>query len=92
MLRGKFLKSEIWWWWSRAVYGRDFDWRKSTQGEVLVFTDDLEALLMVEEAVAVVVAAVDLEAVPVDLERDLSLACLRMRRMSSRSLLSSCVI
>jgi len=74
------------------VYGRDSDWRKSTQGEVLVFVDGLEALLVVEEAVAVVVAAVDVETVPVDLERDFSLACLRMRRISSQSLLSKRVI
>jgi hypothetical protein len=95
------------------VYGRDSDWRKSTQGEILVFVDDLEALLLVEEAITVVAVAVnvdavavnvdsvavdveavavDVEAVAVDLERDFSLACLRMRRISSRSLLSRRVI
>ena len=104
-LRGKFLESDIWWCRSGAVYGRDSDWRKSTQGEILVFVD-LEALLVVGEVVAVVVVAVDVEAVAVDveavavdveavavdLESNFSLACLRMRRISSRSLLSRRVI
>ena len=90
-LRGKFLESDIWWCRSGAVYGRDSDWRKSTQGEILVFVD-LEALLVVGEAVAIVVVAVDVEAVAVDLESNFSLACLRMRRISSRSLLSRRVI
>ena len=76
----------------------DSDWRKSTQGEILVFVD-LEALLVVGEVVTVVVVAVDveavavdMEAVAVDLESNFSLACLRMRRISSRSLLSRRVI
>ena len=97
-LRGKFLESDIWWCRSGAVYGRDSDWRKSTQGEILVFVD-LEALLVVGEVVAVVVVAVDVEAVAVDveavavdLESNFSLACLWMRRISSRSLLSRRVI
>ena len=90
-LRGKFLESDIWWCRSGAVYGRDSDWRKSTQGEILVFVD-LEALLVVGEAVAIVVVAVDVEAVAVDLESNFSLACLWMRRISSRSLLSRHVI
>ena len=60
-LRRKFLESDIWWCWSGAVHGRDSDWRKLTQGEILVFVN-LEALLMVGEAIAIVVVAVDVEA------------------------------